>query len=70
MNEQTKEKKTHRYREQTGDLGVGTTGRMGSWVKKEKGLRSEIGSHDIVGDVKYSVGNRVNNIVVTTFSAK
>lgn len=33
-------------------------------VKKMKGLRSTIGSYKITtGDVKYSIGNIVNNVI-------
>ena len=64
INEQTKQKQTHRYREQTGACQMG--GRLGGWVEKMKGLRSTNwqlqNSH---GDVKYSIGNIVNNIVIT-----
>ena len=55
---------SHRHREQTADCQRG--GVFGSWVKKVKGLRNTKwklqNSH---GDVKYSVGNIVNNIITT-----
>ena len=38
INEQTKQKQTHRYREQTDGCQRG--GGMWNWVKKVKGLRS------------------------------
>ena len=59
---QTKQKETHRYREQTD--GCQMRGLLGDWEKKVKGLRSTDwqlqNSH---GGIKYSTGNTVNNIV-------
>ena len=43
-------------------------GGFGGWVKKEKGLRSANLLQNSHGDVKYSIGNIVNNIVITMVS--
>ena len=68
INEQTKQKQTYRYREQTGGCQMG--GMREDWMKKVKRLRSTKwqlqNSH---GDVKYGVGNGVN-IVVTMYDAR
>ena len=65
-NEQTKQKQTHRYREQTD--GCQRKGGLGDWVKSVMGSRSRgwklQNSH---GDVKYSTGNTVDNTVITTY---
>ena len=57
-----KEKQTHRYREQTAGCQIG----LGHWVKKRKRLGSTNWSlqngHE---DVKHSIGNIVNNIIIT-----
>ena len=59
-----KQKQTHRYREQKDgyQMGLGFRG----WVKKVKGLGSTNwllqNSHV---DVNYSIGNIINNIVIT-----
>ena len=46
-------------------------GRLGGRVKKVEGLRS---THWLLqnshGDVKYSIGNTVNNILMTTYGAR
>ena len=61
-------KQTHRYREQTDGYYIG--GVLGSWVKKMKRLRSINwwlqNSHR---DVNYSIGNIVNDIVITMYGA-
>ena len=46
MNEQTKLKQTHRYREQTGGCQRG--GGLGDWVKTVRRLRVQIGSYKTV----------------------
>ena len=66
INEQTKQKHTHIYK-----LMVARwQGSLWGWVKKVKGFRSTNwylqNSH---GDVKYSLGNMVNNIVITMYGA-
>ena len=45
INEETKQKQTHRYREQT---GLPDARGLGEWVKKAKGLRSTNWSYKIV----------------------
>ena len=63
VNEQTKQKQTHRYKEQVDGCQMGEG--LGRWMKKVKGLRSTNwqlqNSH---GDVKYSIGNIVSNTVI------
>lgn len=63
------EKWTRRSREQTDGYQMG--GGFGGWVKRVKGLRSTHcqlqNSH---GDVKYSAGTIVNNIIMTMYSAR
>ena len=43
----------------------------GDWVKKAMGLKVQIVSYKIITnrDVKYSTGNRVNNIVISMYGA-
>ena len=69
INEQTKQKQTYRYREQTGGCQMG--GMREDWMKKVKRLRSTKwqlqNSH---GDVKYSVENTVINVVITVYGAR
>ena len=44
---------------------------LGGWVKNVKGLRStNWQSQNSHGDVKYSLGKRVNNIVITLCGAR
>ena len=44
---------------------------LGRWVKKVKGLRSADGLlQNGHGDVKYSIGNTVNNILITTYGVR
>ena len=65
INEQTKQKQTHRYREKTGDCqmgsGVGGLGEKGEEIKKHKLVVKN--SHK---DVTYSTGN----IVITIYSVR
>ena len=69
QNKQTKQKQTQRYRAQIDDCQRG--GGLGNWVKKVKGLRTTNwqpqNSH---GDVKYTLGNIVNNITITMYCAR
>ena len=69
INEQTKQKHTHRYREQTDGCQRG--GGLEGWMKKVKGLRSTNwlleNSHR---DVRYSTGSTVSNIVITMCGAR
>ena len=62
VNEQTKQKQTYRCREPT--AGCYRGGVLGGWVVEVKGLRNINwqlqNSH---GDVKYSIGNTVNNVI-------
>ena len=57
----------YRHRDQTDARGKG----CGDWVKKLRCLRSTNwklqNSHE---DVKYSIGNIVNNIVITVYDAE
>lgn len=47
------------------------TGGSGSWVKREKGLRStDWQSQNSHVDVKYSLGNRVDDVVITASGAR
>ena len=68
INQQTKQKQTHRYREKTD--GCQMEGGLGNWVKNVKGLRSTNwllqNNHR---DVRYSIGNVVNNTVITMYGA-
>ena len=69
INEQTKLKQTHRYTEQTDGYQRG--GGLKNWMKKVKELRSTDwflqNSHR---DVKCSIGNIVNNIVIMMCGAR
>ena len=69
INEQAEQKQTHRYREHFDSCQMG--GWLGGWVKKVKELRSTNwllqNSH---GDVKYSIGNIVSNIVITIYGVR
>ena len=64
-----KQKYTHRDREHIGSCQVG----VGLWahVKKVKGLIIQIPSYkNSPGDIKYSIRNRVNNIVITLYGVR
>ena len=66
QNKQAEWKQNHRYRVHFDSCQVG--GGLGVWAKKVKGLRSTnwwLQNSD--GDVKYSTGNRVNNIVLAMY---
>ena len=64
IKEPTKQKQTHRHREQTDGHQMG--GRLGGWVKKVKGYGRAGGKlQDSHGDVQDSTGNRLNNNVIT-----
>lgn len=64
LNEQTKQKQTHRHGEQPDGCRMG--GGSGGWAKKAMGLRSTNGQlQNSHRDVEYSLGDIVNNIVVT-----
>ena len=69
VNEETKQKQTHRYTEQTDGCQMGAG--LGDWVKKVTGLRSTNwqlqNSH---GDMKFSIGNILNNIVISMYSVR
>lgn len=68
-NKQSKQKQTHRYREQTD--GCQTGGGSGGWMKKVKGLRSTNWQlHNSHGNVNYSIGNTVNNTIITMYGAR
>ena len=59
INEETKQKQTHRYREETD--GCQMEGGLGACLKKVKGLRSTNWQFpNSQGDVKYSIGNTVS----------
>lgn len=46
-------------------------GELGSWAEKVKGLEAQIGSYRVsCGNVKFSTGNRVNDIVMTVYGAR
>ena len=64
QNKQAELKQTHRYRKQFDSCRM--RGGMGKWVEKVKRVRSTNwllqNSHR---DIKYSIGNIVNNIVIT-----
>ena len=54
---------THRYREHYAGCHLGE---LENWVKKMKELRSTYWQlQNNPGDVKYSMGNTVSNIVIT-----
>ena len=63
---QTKQKQTHRYRKHFDGFQMG--GALRGWMKKVKVLRSTNwllqNNH---GDVKYSIGNIVNIILITVY---
>ena len=67
--EQTKQKQTHRCRELTDGCPRGEG--LGGWVYKVKGLRSTNqqlqNSHR---GVKYSIGNIVNDILITMYGTR
>ena len=67
INEQTKQKQTHRYRKKL----MVTRWEVGGWVKKMIGLGCTNwqlqNSH---GDVKYSIGNIVDNTVIITYGVR
>ena len=62
-------RKTHRYREKTDACQKGKG--LGGWVKKVKELRSTNwqlqNSH---GDIKDSIGDIVNNILITMYGVE
>ena len=66
---QTKQKQIHRYREQTDGCQKGNG--LRNWVKKLRKLRSKNwlleNNH---GDIKYSTGITVDNIVINMYSAR
>ena len=68
QNEEAEQKQTHRYREHFDRCQVG-----GGWGRDEKvkGIRSTNwqlqNSH---GDVKYGIGNTVNNIAITMYDVR
>ena len=69
QNEQAKQKHNHRHREH---FDGGQIRRwLGGWAKKVKGLRSTNSllqnSHE---DVKYSIGNLVNNIPIIMYGVR
>ena len=67
-NKQTKQKQTHTRREQTD--GCQKEGGLGGRVRKVKGLGSTHWSlRNSHGDVKYSIGNTVSNIIITVWCA-
>ena len=68
VNEQTKQKQTHRCRGQAGGCKGGD---VGDWVKKVKGLRSiDWRSQDRHGAVKYSIRGVVDTILITVCGAR
>ena len=64
INEQAEQKQTHKYREHFD--GCQAEGGLAEWAKKVNGLRNTYlllqNSH---ADVKYSIGNIINNILIT-----
>ena len=63
INEQAEIKQTHRYGEYFD--GCQLAGILVGWLKKLKGLRSiNCLSQNSHGDIKYSIGITVNNIVI------
>ena len=66
---QAEQKQSHRYREHFDSCQMG--GGLEGWTKNVKGLRSTNQllqcSH---GDVKYSTGNALNNILITTYGVR
>ena len=61
-------KQNHRHREDID--GCQMEGVLGDWVKKLQGLSTNWQLQNSHEDVKYSVGNTVNNIVITMHGAR